>query len=298
MSFHFKCMNCGGETEIDSRGAEKCPYCGSKEYFSDSELAQFNNMRWNVLQYVRHMADEESEKADTAFLPGNGRSVSYDAADGKTVNIEYYFYTEDDGVEIYSALESVVLIFGAGQKHKAETMKRNLSLIRYPSADIKNLSRFFPAIMAELDLADGGRLIAVSKPENAFPLYSFGNIRKEHCAWIISRLENLCCVLEFSSIRHNGINLSSVYINPRMHDAYLLGGWWKAGDASGRMNTDLIDLRKTAKKVLGSYYDSVETEYKNFLTGFPAADAFADFAVWDKVLEKVFGGHKFVKFST
>ena len=282
----------------DSHGALRCLYCGGESYFSDSDLSSYKTMRADLLQYVKNLADVRADEADYSYLRGLGQTEYFITDSGKTVSVDYYFYTEEDNVCIYSAFDSVVFVFPENGAATVEDMKRGISLLCYPSADIKDLSRYFPHIRAEFTLNDGRVFVAVSKPENAFPLYAFKNLDGEHVAWIISRLENLCCVLEFSSLRHNGISTSSVYINPRTHEAYLLGGWWKSKPAKTFYNGDLVDLRRTGKIILGSKYDAQHSAFKSFLCELPREDAYNDFSNWDNVINKAFGGHRFVEFKS
>ena len=64
----YKCGNCGGEFEIHSHGELMCPYCGTKQYFSDAELKGYKGYRDNVLQYVRSFNDRVFEEGDVLKL--------------------------------------------------------------------------------------------------------------------------------------------------------------------------------------------------------------------------------------
>ena len=102
-------------------------------------------------------------------------------------------------------------------------------------------------------------------------------------------------MLAYSDIAHNGIDPESVFINARTHEAFLLGGWWNSAVSTGGSVQDLLDLRKTAKRITGTGYDSSPEEFRKFITSPPAGNAFDDFTQWDRVIETGFHGRKFKK---
>lgn len=294
----LKCKNCGGEMSVNSKGGLTCPYCGSGAHFSDVEFDKYKNFRSELLNYLRAAADADAAKADDTFLWNYHDHITYYSADDVEINIDYLFYTEEDNVKTYVAKESIIYIFAPGDKNKVDSFIGNLKLVQYPSADIKNLSLLLPFIKANIKLKNGGTLIAVAKQENVYPLFAFGSIKPEHAAWIVSRLENLCCLFEFSELAHNGISINSVFINPRTHEVFLPGGWWKTyKKSSSRDKTDLYAIRKVAGQIIDEYKNIAPNEFIKFIKGIPAQDAYSDFELWDTVIEKGFGGHKFVKFG-
>lgn len=295
----YKCRSCGGEMSVGLNGSLVCPYCGTKNNFSDSDLAEYREFRLNMLNYLRAAADKSSADSSDIFMWNYHDTVHFKGTSGQEITVEYLFYSEDDGIKMYVAKNAVIYIFSRHKAVEADKMLHNITLLRYPSADVKSLNKCFPEIKGDIALEGGERLISVNKTENEYPLFAFGNIRGEHTAWVVSRLENICCVLEYSGILHSGISVDSVFINPRTHEAMLLGGWWKArlkkpGESS---DADLKAIRTTASKLLGGYIDSVPDEFKRFIRNKPADIAYDDFAIWDMVIEKGFGGHKFITFS-
>lgn len=294
----LKCKNCGGEMSVDLKGEVYCPYCGSKTHFSDAELKDYKALRSNMLSYLRNMADAKANKADETSLWMFQDSVTLFSKDDTEIRINYLCYSKEDGVECYVARENVVYVFDKSEVHRASAMTDGIGKLKYPSADMKGLSNYFPKMVSRIELSDGRLLVAYSKPENVYPLYAFGNMKAEHVAWIVSRLENFCCLFEYSEIVHGGLSLESVFINPKTHEAYLYGGWWKAHEKiSDRDTKDLKDLRTVATKLIGEYFETSPVEFKKFLSGAPSEDAYTDFSKWDEVIEKGFGGHKFVKFT-
>ena len=294
----MKCQNCGGEMSIDAKGEVVCPYCGSRVHLSDRELAEYREFRLNMLQYLRSAADLAADRADTGMW-ANCENLFFYADDGTRISVDYLFRSVIDGAEVYTARDSVVFVFGPKDGDKAPRMLSGIDLLAYPAADVYHLDRYFPSLKARFALKGGGTLLAFSKPENVYPVFAFGSLRPEHAAWIVSRLENICCVLEFSGLVHGGISIDSVYINPRTHEGFLYGGWWNARRKKPAPDQeDLYAVRRLADRIMGEYRDSAPPQFRRFIAGAPEEDAFRDFALWDEVIEKGFGGHKFTKFST
>lgn len=293
-----KCGNCAGELSIDSQGELICPYCGSKTHFSDLELQDYKTMRLNILNALRSMHDSEMDAADDMSVWNNVENVTYNAENGNLININYSFTYVEDGVVTYITKDSVIHVFDKANRDKAKLMMSGINMLEYPSAAAKDLSRCFPTIKAEIELKDGGVLYAFNKPENAYPLFAFGNLKPVHVAWIISRMENFCCVFEYSEVIHGGITTNSVFINPKTHEAFLYGGWWNTKRKYSSDSTDLKALRIVAKKVTGRFIESAPKEYQAFLNGSPSGmDAYDDFGAWDRVIEEGFGGHRFTIFE-
>lgn len=293
----LKCPNCGAEMSIDLKGELYCPYCQYKGHFSDSELKEYREFRMNMLKYLKAAADENSAKADDELFLKYYDSVRFLSADGSRIEIDYQFYYEEDNVLTYITPTSVVFVFDKNDKNKYDSYQEGIKLLKYPSADLKDLSKCFPSVKFQADLEDGRYLLAVAKDENVYPLFAFGSIAPVHAAWIVSRMENMACVFEYSGIVHEGMSINSIFINPRTHQAFLYGGWWKARRKYNMMDKkDLYDIRKVAGQVMGELKDDAPKEFINFIKDKPENDAYSDFGLWDKVIEKGFGGHKFVKF--
>ncbi len=292
----YKCKNCGGEMSINPVGDLYCPYCGSKGNFSDRELAGYREFRTHMLSYLEAVARSRADESLTEKIWGYAEKKEFRSQEGLPVTVNYLYEDKIDGVVNYMSRDSVIFIFDEGQKDLASGMLKNIGLIAYPSADVKDLDRFIPSLKARIDLDDGKLLLAFSKEENMYPVSVFGALEYEHSAWILSRLENLACLMEYNKAVCNNFCLGSVYINPLTHEAALYGAWWKA-DFGGYGNSDLYDIRKTVKQILGYHENDSKKPFLDFLASAPEEDAYKDFAAWDGVIEKQLGGHHFKKFE-
>lgn len=287
----YKCKNCGGEVTIDGGGNLVCPYCDSKANFSDAELREYREFRTAMLHYLVAVAENKEQSTDAEYIWKMAECVQFTDADGTTINVNYIYRCEQDGVSVFAAKTGVIYVFPAGKKHLARKMLDNVAALKYPAADLKNLKALVPMLRGVYDLKDGGEMLVFGKGENVFPLALFGNLPYEHVAWIVSRMENIACLFNYNDVTHNGIETDSLFINPKTHEAVLMGAWWRMTPVN--TTADLKALRETAKKLLGRDYESIPKMFKDFLDGKPAADAFSDFEKWDEVIEKGLGGRHF-----
>ena len=290
----YKCQNCAGEMEIHSHGELKCPFCGSKRYFSDAELAGYKGYRDNVLQYVRASNDALFEKGDTLRLWRDSDTAVFESREGE-ITAAYTYRTQTDGVDVYINKESVIYVFPSDKRILADRMLGAVRSLKFPSADIKDLQNTLPHLKARYELKGGEALLVFEKSENMYPLFVFSELHPKHVAWMISRMENTCCLLEFNECDHMHMDEDNLFINPISHEAFLYGGGWDL--RPGSPVTALADLRKTAKRITGSRIKAGPAMYTEFLNSKPRGTAYDDFEYWDAVIEKGFGGHHFAEFE-
>jgi DNA-directed RNA polymerase subunit RPC12/RpoP len=293
----FKCKNCGGEMSVDSSGSLICEYCGSKEFFKDVDLTQYKEFRSQMLNYLRGVHDAKADgKEREEMLWGHAEEKVLKSAEGDDITIRYLYTYEEDAATVYLTRNNAIFVYSSSEANIAYKALAAIERLSFPPADVKGLSDCFPKLNGKYELAGGGVMLAFGRSDNLFPLPMFGSLAPEHTAWVISRLENICCVLEYSDLVHGGISEDSVWINPFNHHAVLMGHWHtvlsKSASNSGK---DLTDIRKTALRILGMHKNEAPKELIDFLEGKPEADAFFDFEKWDKVIETGFGGRRFAK---
>ena len=280
--------------EIHSHGELQCPFCGSKQYFSDAELAGYKGYRDNVLQYVRSSNDAFFEKGDTLGLWRDSDTAVFESSSGR-IETAYTYRTQTDGVDVYINKENAIYVFPSDKRFLADRMLGGIGSLQFPSADIKGLRNTLPRLRARYELKGGEVLLVFEKSENMYPLFVFSELHPKHVAWMISRMENICCLLEFNECDHMHMDADNLFVNPKSHEVFLYGGWW---DTRQRPPvTALTDLRKTAKRITGSRIKAGPALYTAFLDSKPRDTAYDDFAYWDSVIEKGFGGHHFTEFE-
>lgn len=284
----YKCRSCGGEIEIGSAGSLVCPFCGTKSFMTDADFRGNEEFRKKLLAYYKAEAlnKENDYSADTLWnCTGN---ESYTMQNGSELSIEYMVKDENDGYICYVAYKTVIYVFD--DKYNSDLFMKGLNSLVFPEADTK-LHRCFPELKMEIPLEDGRFVLVFTRRPNFYPAKLFSPWPSGHLAWVISRMENFCCELNYSDIEHGDITPSSVWINPSTHEGILFGDWRKVRPLKNK--EDLRSLRKTAIELAENTLNP--KELYDFLNSEPSQDAFEDFQKWDTVIEKGFGGHKFEK---
>ncbi len=283
---------------VDSSGAIVCEYCGGKSFFADKELIGYREFRKQMLNYLRGIHDEKAEGKKTEdYLWDNAEETQVETADGETVTIRYLYSFDDDPAKVYLTKNNALYVLNGSDRDLADKMLSGIGMLSFPPADVKGLNECFPRLNGQYDLKGGGVMLAFARTDNLFPLPMFGSLSPEHVAWIVSRLENMCCVLNYSDLIHGGISEESIWINPFNHHAVLMGHWWSASKIravnTAFGNPDLKALRQTAVKILGIHKGEAPKEMIKFLESGVSQDAYDDFEKWDKVIENGFGGRRF-----
>lgn len=294
----YKCKKCNGEMVIDPSGALYCAYCGAKGNFSDAELEGYREFRGQMLNYLKNLHDTEEGDSYLDMLWGRAETVTFISDDDTDITVSYLYTATEGPATMYFARKNVLYYFPKEQEMYADKMENELSKLQFPPADIKGLDRCFPKITGRFNLKDGGKLLAFAKEDTVFPLAMYGALPYQHVAWIISRMENICCVLEYSELCHDGISPDALFINPVTHEARLYGGWWACHAKNNNpmaINRDLSAIRKVALRVLGYRNSDVPFAMKKFLGKETRATAYDDFSEWDEVIEKNLGGRHFHK---
>ena len=289
---NVRCDNCGAEYRISSRGEMVCRFCGSNVYLSDKDFKAYKNTRDNMLMSDRFTNDVAADTGDVLRLWNNGSTANFKTIKGVNISFDCYYSVILDDKEVYIGADKIAVIFS--NTFSLTNFTVNLSQIEYPSADIKDLSRFLPNIIFKSALEDGRSIIIISKTDNIYPLFLFENLKATTVAWIISRLENLGCLLEFNNMDFRALRAEDLYINPKTHELFILDGW-DGVEKTSRRNY-LKDIRLIAKDIMDT--STAPALCMKFLDGDPEETAYDDFSAWDEVIMKGFNGHNFHQFNT
>ena len=317
----LKCKLCGGTLEYDrTQNLGVCPYCGNKSVIFEQDrklFEQFQDM------FAALLDQDGKETLEEGFWVETSQEELL-REDGELITIEYLVKQNVDICTMYVARKHIIYVFAKGHEAYAERYKKMIGEISYPSQEMeKQLSKYLPNLTTEGRLKDGSVFLAIEKKENIYPLRMLGVLMDRHVAWVISRLENLCCLLTYNDMVLNGLTEDNLFVDPVSHQLYLYGGWWFAGfrgsetagaskavlpflqkkgdKARNDFETDLQALHMTGIRLLG-YSDKkalmedrmIPAPFLQFLVRDPQKDAMADFAEWDKVLEKSYGERKFI----
>ena len=302
----LSCKNCGGTMVYDvSSMAAYCRFCGTSYVLDHKDTDYFKTFYRQMVE--SSSKDEDSRERDDR-LWDRASVITFATTEGQNIELRYLHSYSDKCCDVYVTRRNIAFRFRKGEENRAEYMRKMISALDYPSADTRTLSDFFPRVTGAFILEDNTSLVVINKREGEYPLRLFGKLGGRHIAWIISRLENLCCVLEYSGLVHPDISLDSIYINPNDHSACLYCGWWDVArmntrDKSGKLLTsedNLTGLRKTAESLLTTDKVTPDTPKAllDFIRSSPRVDAYEDFAYWDEMIIKAFGKRKFIKMET
>jgi hypothetical protein len=196
---------------------------------------------------------------------------------------------------------------------------RRIGEIRYPNEEFqKSLEGYFPKVERMVE-TENDYWILMGKTEDALPIVDLhshmGTIPTKHVAWMVSSLLNLCCFMNINGLTHNGLTTKSVFVTPKNHAAFLLGGWWYSARINGDLKflppevaacaprhitylkkanpkVDLESVRQIARSISGSDTPKPMREFFEL----PSADtAQVDYANWEKVLQDSFGARRFTE---
>ena len=293
----FTCTNCSAEMSISRIGMLACPYCNAKKFFTDSELNQYRIFRKRMLEFISASAQSEEGVMHAERLWADAENTQFTDMNGDDIRIEYIYRCVEDGITVYTARRNILYHISEEKRDCAELMLRNIARLTYPQADMKGLAQCFPKFAGRFVLQDGSLLLVFEKRENFYPAAMFGELSAKHVEWIISRMENIACVLTYSELEHGGINPDAVFINPWTHEAALFGSWHRVRTTQTAETPDLKGIRDTAKSLLGEGIQTAPAPLLEFIEGKPGKDAYEDFAIWDEVIEKKLGGRHFTKFE-
>ena len=284
----YKCKNCGGTVKIGSSGSIVCEFCGSKSFMTDADYKGNEDFRKKLLTSLKAEANEKEFDYTADLMWRNNETISFTMENGQALTISYMYSYDYKGCTCYLAKENIVYVFDSrSEKDAFLTGTRKLV---FPEADGK-LNRCFPEFKMDINLKDGRAVLVFIRRPNFYPVELFSPLLSVHLAWVISRMENICCELKYSGITHGKIDPSSIWINPITHEGALFGDWRHVRTLSDK--TDLKSLRRTAIELASNSRSPIELY--EFLNSSPADNAFEDFEKWDTVIERGFGGHKFVK---
>jgi hypothetical protein len=238
---NLTCKNCGGVMTLDASAITAvCHFCGTNYVLKHEDTDYYRNFYNQMCNFLSGSEDDKKRKQKAYELWENAYEQVFQCIDENDIEIKYMHKFTHKDAEVYIARRNIIFHFKEHGALKSEQYRKIVSFIDYPSADTRQLSDFFPIVSGGFELTDGSYILVIKKNEDEYPLRLFGKLPGRHVAWIISRIENLCCVLEYNSMAHPEINVDTLLINPYTHQVSLYGNWWNAGknnsfSADGKM---------------------------------------------------------------
>lgn len=136
---------------------------------------------------------------------------------------------------MHICVDELIFEFKLKNKHYYEKFIENIEKLNsnFSGDSIeKEFKRYLPKIKDSFEDRYGDFIIIIEKESDLLNLADvllFGEqieeIPEKQKIWIINRLFNLICFLNYMNISHNGITLNNCYVSFSMHSLYLFGGW-------------------------------------------------------------------------
>ena len=292
-----------------------------------------NPLANDVMVAINKLYDQAVSKltAGTWHIPGQLEVTSFD---GTTYRVKYRKMKTFELGDMYIGNTVIAYIVAGEHKRLYEQFVANIKNFKFADDKMqKEMRRYLPMLKKDFKTIDGRYAIVLSKTPEMINLGDLiehlgGKVEPKHAAWMISRLNNLACYLQYSGLTHNDISVETCFVSPEFHTISLIGGWWysvpkgsKLLGMTGRAFNLMTDaakkkkvgdthldhelVRATARQILGdSGFGSklmtdkaIPAPMVSWVRDVASADAFKDFKSWDGVLTKSFGERKFIKMN-
>lgn len=306
-----RCPSCGAALEPEHNLlTAQCKFCGITVTLSPNDLGVDMTTSGLLAEMFRGEAAgvflkrKMEELNMDEYWKHHAQTITFVAEDGSVVEISYIHHAVSGNTSIFMGRTNVFLLFSdSGDAARYVDM---VSTMQYPPDDKYSMKQFLPEVTHQFVLQDRKVLVVIHRGRHEYPLVSFQKLPDVHAAWVISRLENLCCLLEFNHLSLSDIDIRDIYINPETHQACLYGGLWRASRTpkiplhGNSYEAELLVVRRIAAEAMG--YSAIEEirgtipdDFYTFLSEKPKEDAFADFSWWDVSLTLAYGKRVFRK---
>ena len=305
----FKCPYCGGTLSLNAHSFREavCPYCGNSFMLTEAD--------WGISESTGEILKEMvGGKAVGEFIARKLHEANEDAAwkhgahhlsfptDKCELELAFRQQLRNGAVEMFVCRSNIALLFDSGAD--AEAYLGSVRRLKYPGrADSRSLRQYMPDITADFSLTDGRRIVIIARGSHEFPLINYVNMPHVHAAWVTSRLENICCLMEYNDVSVKDLNIRDLFVDVQSHQISLYGAFWRL--ESHTSDRQLSDLRSIVRELVG--LDKKENRcadgkpipeaFYDFLSESPQPTAFQDFERWDAMLMLSYHNRTFVKYE-
>ncbi|HEY8562233.1 MAG TPA: J domain-containing protein [Pyrinomonadaceae bacterium] len=244
--------------------------------------------------------------------------------------IKYFKRVEFELGDLFIAEKEVAFSVERRYADLFETARRRIEGFRFANAAMrKEIARALPR-RPEFHTAADRLIMVLPKDPDAILLEDLlehlgGALDARHVGWIVNRLYNLACYLDYAGVVHHDIGPRAFFVSPRFHSGALLGGWWYArarGESlkalprrtidcappdltrlrRADLRADLELIRQTGRELLGAVNTmptnmngKIPPAMARWINGATSGSAVTDYRLWKGVLEMDFGAPRFVR---
>ncbi len=286
--------------------------------------------------FIRIMELVESAKGKIQTDTWNGcSSVKFTIKSGKTYRFSYAKFRPFELGKMYISSKYIAYVVDGENKDLFDNAVKAIKGMKYPQAKFKQeFKKLMPEIV-QAEESDIGYVMVLKKPKGAILLEDLidflpnQTLPPKHTAWVVSSMYNIAMFLDHIGITHNSILASTVFVNPKEHTCYLLGGWWYSAKTDTKLKAipseltrvlpkELFDdniantcydrqsIKAMAVKCLGDlsligskllFDKDLPKPMVNWVRSTSKGSAFDEYKGWDEALKSSYGKRKFTKFT-
>lgn len=156
---------------------------------------------------------------------------------------------------IYHTSTKIVLEYHSSYKAFYNNYIKNVENLEYANDDMKKeFSRLFPKVVKHFETDNDKMCILLDKTNEVLNLgriVKAYEINKEkfpekQSAWILNRLYNIACYMNYRGLVFNGFTLDNLWVSPEMHSILVFNGW----EYTTKKGADMIGVPKEVYKIL------------------------------------------------
>lgn len=184
-----------------------------------------------VFAHLTQLYEAARKMVAAGIWRSTDNSVEFTGRDGKKRRLKFRKKKTFELGEVLIGTRLVTYVVDRKHDDLVLSGVRFTGRLRFPSENFKRMERFFPKVEKMFETEDK-TVICVAKDRDDVALDDLlshlgGKMDPKHAAWVVSRLLNLVC---FTSLVNgtvlNGIEPSSLWVNPPAHRVSIFGGWW------------------------------------------------------------------------
>lgn len=286
----------------------------------------------DVMQRLTELYDRANEKIEQGKweIPN---FFTFQTIDGKKKKVDYLKKTLFELGEMYIAEASVAFAVNKTERDLFDNAKSIISSLKYPDVRMQDkLQRILPQIKHQFETPDKLVLVVKKDPDEILlsdiVAHEKGKLDPKHAAWVISRLHNFGCYMEWAGLTHNRMSPETCFVSPKNHRVNLLGGWWYAAKEGAKLKAlppktvavaphtlfdrpiatkrlDMALVRAVGREILGDASGrtligskDIPASVVTWVNGAATGNPQDDFRIWtEEVLPKAFGARRFVEMN-
>lgn len=186
-----------------------------------------------VIAHINKLYAQAERLLDSGTWKGNAE-IRFNTGVGKQYRFAYRTMHEVEIGKMYVAKGFLMFVVDKEYEDLFDNGIKRIKGIKYPPKLKAEFTRWFPKIKFSDKTTNIGLVLILEKPEGAVLLQDLidympdNRIDPKHVAWITSSLYNIATFLDHTGVCHNSIIPTAVFIDPKNHASFLLGGWWYA----------------------------------------------------------------------